>query len=285
MHWEKKICIRITLQRIVGALVVASIVANLVIVGAVFGADSASTTPTVTALLTTLAWTDTPFAFTSTASETLTPSSTPSSTSTVTSTLTATETPTETLTPTPTFTAQPTLTVCVKRFDWPIYRVERGDTLYALALATGSTVPELKVANCLESDRLVVGQLLYVPRLPATPTATDTLTSPPQDTLTTFEFGGMTCDAPYYVSFFVQAYDPDGIDSISVRVYSSQDSLLIEISMEWIEESYSGGTSLVEPYTIADVAYYRFHAVDGLKNTTVSQPYAERADSCVVGFG
>jgi hypothetical protein len=54
MHGEKKICIRLTLRRIVGALMLASIAANLVIVGAVFGADSARMTPTVTALLTTL---------------------------------------------------------------------------------------------------------------------------------------------------------------------------------------------------------------------------------------
>ena len=67
MHGEKKICIRLTLRRIVGALMLASIAANLVIVGAVFGADSARMTPTVTALFATPTWTGSPIAFTPTA--------------------------------------------------------------------------------------------------------------------------------------------------------------------------------------------------------------------------
>ena len=49
MHWEKKICIRITIRRIVGTVLAASAVANLIIVGAVFGAD-ASPAPTITSV-------------------------------------------------------------------------------------------------------------------------------------------------------------------------------------------------------------------------------------------
>jgi hypothetical protein len=177
------------------------------------------------------------------------------------------------------------LTVCVKRFDWPIYRVVRGDTLYSIALATGSTVQELMLANCLDGDRLVAGQSLHVPRLPVTPTPTDTLTALPADTQTTFDFAGMTCDPPYYVSFFVQAYDPEEIAFISVQVYSSQDTIITEIPMELIEESYSGGPSLIEPYTVDDVAYYRFQAVDGLKNSITSPSYSDRPEYCVVGRG
>lgn len=279
MHWEKTICIRITLRRIVGALVVASIVANLVIVGAVFGADSAPITPTITALLTTPPWTNTPFTFISTASEAPTASVTPPLTQKSTGTPTTTETPTETLTPTATFTTQPTLTVCVKRFDWPLYRVERGDTLYSLTLATGSTVQELVSANCLESDRLVVGQLLHVPRLPATPTLTDTLTSVPADTLATFDLlQGMSCQPPY-VFFAVSAYDPEGILSITVQVYS-QDTLISETQMERGEKGYAGFALISEPYTIGSITHYQFYVMDSLKNVTVSQRYTE--NSCVV---
>ena len=48
MHWEKKICIRITLRRIVGTILAASTVVNLVIAGVVFGADSPAPAPTIT---------------------------------------------------------------------------------------------------------------------------------------------------------------------------------------------------------------------------------------------
>src|SRR5215211_3728093 len=53
MHWEKKICIRITLRRIVGTILAASVMVNLIIVGAVYGADSAPPAPTRTFVLST----------------------------------------------------------------------------------------------------------------------------------------------------------------------------------------------------------------------------------------
>ena len=269
MHWEKTIHIRITLRRIVGALVLASIAANLLIVGAAFGADPAPATPTVTALLTTPAWTATRLALTSTASET------PGATQT----FTPTETATETLTPTPTSTPQPTLTVCVKRSDWPLYRVARGDTLYSIALATGSTVQELKLANCLESDWLVAGQPLHVPRLPVTPTPTDTLTSPPPDTPATFDLlQAMSCQSPY-VFFAVSVYDPEGILSVTVQVYS-QDTLISEAPMEQGEGGYYGSALISEPFRIESITHYQFRAVDSFQNPTVSQRYQE--NSCVI---
>jgi hypothetical protein len=61
MHWEKRICIRITIRRIVGAILAASTVANVVIVGAVFGAESAPAAPTMTSTLITPLWTTTFF--------------------------------------------------------------------------------------------------------------------------------------------------------------------------------------------------------------------------------
>src|SRR5215218_7618374 len=51
MHWEKEIRVRITVRRLVIAILAASTVANLVIVGAVVGADAPSATPTATSVL------------------------------------------------------------------------------------------------------------------------------------------------------------------------------------------------------------------------------------------
>ncbi len=90
--------------------------------------------------------------------------------------------PTDTPTLTPTFT--PTPTPCRPRFDWPVYIAQAGDTLSSIARATGTSVEQLILANCLVSDRIYVGQLLYVPRLPPTPTFTPTATHTPTYTPT-----------------------------------------------------------------------------------------------------
>src|SRR5574341_1166715 len=136
MKWEKKICIRITMRRLVGAILIAASSINLIIVGAAVG--SASTVePTVTPSLS--HWDQ-------------------QTTRTVTST--------ETTTATATIPTSPTPTPCALKTYWPFLYVQRGDTLSALARATGSTVDELMQANCLTDTRILAGQLLYVPRLP-----------------------------------------------------------------------------------------------------------------------
>ena len=188
MQWEKKICIRITIRRMVGAILAASTVANLIIVGAVFGADSPLAAPTATSAVTMPLSTRTFFFVTSTAEEA----------GAFSSTQTPDAIPTATFTPTPTSTESRLWIICVKRFFWPTYRIQQGDTLFSIASATGSTVNELIAANCLSNDRIYVGQLLHVPRLPNdaltatlsstptdTPTATQTLTYTPTITLTT----------------------------------------------------------------------------------------------------
>ena len=64
---------------------------------------------------------------------------------------------------------------------WVPYRVRPGDTLYSLALATGSTVRQLQIANCLgSSSNIQAGQVIYLPR--ALPSAT--FTSTPTRTIT-----------------------------------------------------------------------------------------------------
>jgi LysM repeat protein len=86
---------------------------------------------------------------------------------------------------------------CGAPYNWIIYIVQPGDTLYRLSLAYGITVADLQSANCLGSSTLLqVGQRIYVPPWAAhTPTPTlpwivtpvDTLTSTPEITTPTVE--------------------------------------------------------------------------------------------------
>ncbi len=75
--------------------------------------------------------------------------------------------------PPPTATFAPTLapTLCGPPLGWQLYTVRPGDTLSSIARATGTTVPQLMLANCLDTDQIKIGQRLFVPRQPF-PTAT-----------------------------------------------------------------------------------------------------------------
>ncbi len=124
---------------------------------------TATITPTPTATLT----------VTATASLTPTVSPTPSTTPTLTVTATASPTLTPTPSATPSATPAPITTaaalcVPIQPAGWVRYTVRPGDTLSGLAAAVGTTVAELMVVNCITDARLVfVGQVLFVPRLPA----------------------------------------------------------------------------------------------------------------------
>ena len=92
---------------------------------------------------------------------------------------TATPTPTGTATATqtavPTLTATSTITptaVCVQPDGWVIYTVKQGEALFNLALAVGMTVEDVKQANCLSENVLSIGQTLWLPVAPTTPTPT-----------------------------------------------------------------------------------------------------------------
>jgi LysM repeat protein len=110
----------------------------------------------------------------------------PVSEPTVTDELTPPHTPTATSTPAATATLPaaettplPTTTPCVLPPGWVIHTVRAGDTLGRLAPAVGATVTQLMQANCLETDRILAGQALYVPRLPPPPPDTPTSTNTP----------------------------------------------------------------------------------------------------------
>ena len=67
-------------------------------------------------------------------------------------------------------TATPTEPECAPRADWETYIVQSGNTLFAIALAVGSDISELRQANCLaDIDNITAGDALSVPRLPDGP--------------------------------------------------------------------------------------------------------------------
>lgn len=67
-------------------------------------------------------------------------------------------------------TAEPTITPCgPPTTGWVPYTVQAGDTLSKLALSAGVSPEDVMLANCLESEDLSAGQVLYLPPLP-TPT-------------------------------------------------------------------------------------------------------------------
>jgi uncharacterized lipoprotein YbaY len=73
---------------------------------------------------------------------------------------------------------------CTPRTDWYAYIVQPGDTLFALAQYSGTTVEELVAGNCITNPNLLVtGQTLYLPSrpVPGTPPGPPTVAieSPP----------------------------------------------------------------------------------------------------------
>lgn len=50
--------------------------------------------------------------------------------------------------------------------NWIPYVVQKGDTLYSLSIRSGASMDAIKHANCLESDHLVAGTVIYLPSTP-----------------------------------------------------------------------------------------------------------------------
>jgi LysM repeat protein len=188
MYWEKKITIRITVRRIVGVVLAASTIANLIIVGVVFGADSPQATPTITSVWTSSLSTATLSISTAATGEISTSMWTHTPGGVLTDTPGITQTgsllPTHTSTPKETLVYSPVGKFCIKKFYWPRYHVQYGDTLSSLASAIVSTVSELMSANCLPSSKIYTGQILYMRRLPYTATITPSAMDIPSATAT-----------------------------------------------------------------------------------------------------
>jgi hypothetical protein len=147
------------------------------------------------------------------------------------------------------------------------------------------------LANCLFDSRILTGQLLHVPRLPILPTTaaptvipSDTPSStpaPPQNSPTVFEPNIMTCDGPGYVAFSVSVYDEDGLVSVYVSLYTSLGTAITTIPMDADGSTYYGSDSLPKEFTVSDVGYYVFSAVDKFQDVTNSQTYNDRSASCI----
>jgi LysM domain len=165
--------------------------------------------------------------------------------------------------------------------------IQRGDTLFSLALATGSSVNELILANCLLDSHIIAGRPLHVPRLPSFPTPippviipSDT-PAPPKNSPTDFKPYGMSCDGPAYVSLSVAIYDLEGVASVDVGLYTDKDEFIAVIAMNPDGDVYYGSDSLPEAFTVFDIGYYKFNAVDKFDNVTVSLPYQDRSNNCL----
>lgn len=310
MHWEKKICIRITTRRIIGAILMASTVVNLVIVGAAFEAAAPSSTLTVNSVMTTHLSTTTLSITTAASGERFTLTSTQGPSPASTYMFTPTDTPLD----------PPRWIPCIKRFYWSNYLVQPGDTLSTLAVATRSTAEELKQANCLADDRINYGQILYVPRLPSkTSTPSSTLTDTPSNTPTdtasatpmtitpsvtptytptptaTYSVTPITvtpsptptnpptvfqdpqgdvllCPSPDTIHLSVLPYDPQGIRSLTA-VYRINGGPWVEISMGPDGDTYYGSGSVSGDYATVDIVDFYFIAVDTFEDVIASSIY------------
>jgi LysM repeat protein len=69
---------------------------------------------------------------------------------------------------------------CGRPPGWVAYLIQQGDTLFSIAGWVGTTVPELKQANCLESDKILAGAELWVPHLPWRPPYGGGIVVPPE---------------------------------------------------------------------------------------------------------
>lgn len=284
MQKARKICCQITPRRIMGAILLAATVVNLITVGAVFEATVPLAAPTVTETQMTVFLTGTFAILTATEGNipalTLTPTDVPAQTLTITDT--ATDTPSATSTETATFTATHTPssspTPCFPRYDWPVYVVQRGDWLLAIARATGSTDQELRQANCLVNSNIYPGQGLRVPRLPITPTVT---TAVPADTPTDFKLSAiLSCDPLWYVSLSVIVSDPQEVQSMTV-MFSTKDGIFIDdMTMKGDGNTFSAAGPLQGNYNVYAIDHYSFVASDGSQNVTVSPSYYDRSRNC-----
>lgn len=284
MQKAKKICCRITPRRVMGAVLLAAIVVNLITVGAVFKATVPETTPTDAETQTLL--TKTFVVLTATEGNTSTFTLTPTETATQTPTFTATDTPTatstETVTSTFTNTPSPSPTLCFPKYEWPVYIVQPGDWLLAIARATGSSDYELRRVNCLIDSDIYPGQPLHVPRLPVTAIVT---TAAPTDTPADFKLSTMlNCDPQLYFALSVIVSDPQGVQAVTVAFYTKDGALIDAMTMKHEGDTYYAADSLKGNYTVYDIDHYNFIARDNLQNGTVSQPYYDRSRNCELQF-
>lgn len=95
-------------------------------------------------------------------------------------TATATSTATATATPEPTLISG-MVDDCVAPDGWVPTIVRRGDTLFSLSLEYGATVEAIKIGNCLSSEVIVPGDVIYLPTAPLPTPPARHCSGPPLD--------------------------------------------------------------------------------------------------------
>lgn len=101
-----------------------------------------------------------------------TPTPTPTQTNPPTNPLTPTQTHSPTNTPVPSLTPTPTACAPTPPPGWVRYFAAAGDSLGGLATLTGASEQQIMAVNCLPASGLIlVGQSLYLPRLPVVTSA------------------------------------------------------------------------------------------------------------------
>lgn len=288
MRKVRKICCQITPRRVMGAILIAASVVNLLIVGAVYktavpdAAPRSSVRPTSSGFLTLGSTSEIPTAIPST------PTNLPTQTFTASPTSTFTFTPTETPTATASNTPLPSPTQCVPQYFWPIYVVQPRDNLSAIALITGSSVPELMLANCLTRTLIYVGQRLYVPYLPI-PTATITSTYTPivpTNGPTVFQevsvcYGITSTITDYSIFIQVIPFDLEGINSLVV-FFRVNGGSWNRLRMTPSGDFYTASGPLDSKPTANDKVYYIFQATDNVGNIGISAQLSNYFEPCPV---
>jgi hypothetical protein len=82
----------------------------------------------------------------------------------------------ESQTATVTETPNPPVIECNLPDGWISFVVRTGDTLFSLANTLNMGIDQLRLVNCLESDTLTVGQVIFLPNYPIVATSTQTRT-------------------------------------------------------------------------------------------------------------
>ena len=91
----------------------------------------------------------------------------------------------------------------------------------------------------------------------------------------------MNCDTRKDAFFSVTASDPEGIDAVFVQLYTKDNTVIMEIPLDgFVPDNYSGVGFLPDPYTVYEVYYYQFRAVDNSGDETNSQAYDGRSEFC-----
>lgn len=212
------------------------------------------------------------------AATTTAPTAAPSATPSPEPSATAEALPTATL-PAPTATTapaastntpppQPTVTPCGPPAGWVEYIVQQGDTLSRLAQATGTTVAEIQLANCLADTTIFTGNRLFLPVLPATPTPTVTPLAPPPLVLNGSQpqgtapiVGQLTYDDAYLFRIDARrtggSEEPGyGIDSVEFRISSSTVSDIYVHTEETPGYCiFGGGEPACNPWPMVDGVY------------------------------